>query len=105
MEEVAGVSGQIIRALQSMYAKATARVKLTTSEATKSFSCQKGVRQGCNLSPLLFSFFLSGLETEMVKHEAGVPLMDETLNMMILCYYQQVRRDCMDQTCLSLINL
>ena len=28
-----GVSGQIIRVLQSIYAKATARVKLTTSEA------------------------------------------------------------------------
>ena len=28
-----GVSGQIIRVLQSMYAKVTARVKLTTSEA------------------------------------------------------------------------
>ena len=87
-----GVSGQIIRVLQSMYAKATARVKLTTSEATKSFTCQKGVRQGCNLSPLLCSFFLSGLEMEILKHEAGVTLMDETLNM-ILCYYQQVRRD------------
>ena len=61
-----------------MYAKATARVKLTTSEATKSFSCQKGVRLGFNLSPLLFSIFLSRLETEMVKHKAGVPLMDET---------------------------
>ena len=66
-----------------MYAKATERVKLTTFEATKSFSCQKGVRQGCNLSPLLFSFFLSGHEKEIVKHEARVPLMDETLNMMI----------------------
>ena len=78
-----GVSGQIIRVLQSMYAKATARVKLTTSEATKSFSCQKGVRQGCNLSPLLFSHFLSGLEMDMAEHEAGVPLMDATLNMMM----------------------
>ena len=41
-----GVSGQFIRVLQSMNAKATARVKLTTSETTKLFSCQKGVRQG-----------------------------------------------------------
>ena len=37
------MSGQIIRILQSIYAKATARVKLTKYEATKSFSCQKGV--------------------------------------------------------------
>ena len=67
-----------------MHAKPTARVKLTTSEATKSFSCQKGVRQCCNLSTLLYiQLFLSGLETEMAEHEAGVPLMDETLNMMI----------------------
>ena len=66
-----------------MYAKATARVKLTTSEATKSFSCQKGVQQGCSLSSLLFSLFLSELETEVAEHEDGVPLMNATLNMMM----------------------
>ena len=53
---VLGVSGQIIRVLQSMYAKAT-RVKMTTYQVTKSFSCQKGVRQCCSLSLLLFSLF------------------------------------------------
>ena len=66
-----------------MYAKATARLKLATSEATKSFSCQKGVQQCCNISSLLFSLFLSGLEMEMAEHEAGVPLMDATLNMLM----------------------
>ena len=38
-----GVNGPIIRVLQSMYAKATARVKFTTYEAIESFNCQKGV--------------------------------------------------------------
>ena len=32
---------------------------------------------------LCYSSFFSRLETEMAEHEAGVPLMDETLNMML----------------------
>ena len=53
-----GLSNQIIAILQSMYRKATARVKINSSQATRVFKCQKGVRQGRNLSPLLF---ISGL--------------------------------------------
>ena len=51
-----------------MYVKATARVKLITSEATKSFS----------------RLFFCELETKMAEHETGVSLMDATLNMMML---------------------
>ena len=72
-----------------MYAKATARVKYLI--------VKKVFDRVVTLALCYSAFFLSGHETEMVKHEAGVPLMDETLNMMIfaddLCYYQQVRRD------------
>ena len=45
-----------------MYTKASARIKLSSQQATEPFACQKGVRQGCKLSPLLFSLFISGLE-------------------------------------------
>ena len=57
---------------------------MTTLQATKSFAV-KGVfgRVVYSFSPLLFSLFLSGLETKMAEHEAGVPLMDATLDMMM----------------------
>ena len=58
-----------------MYRKATARVKINSSQATGVFKCQKGVRQGCNLCPLLF---ISGLEVELAKNEAGVSPWGET---------------------------
>ena len=76
-----GLSNQIIAILQ--YIKATARVKINSSQATGVFKCQKGVRQGSNLSPLLFNLFISGLEVELAKNEAGVPLGETTLDTLM----------------------
>ena len=59
-----GVSQRALTILQSMYFKASSRVRLSRHEATDEFPCQKGVRQCCSLSPLLFSLFLSGLEKQ-----------------------------------------
>ena len=57
-----GISEQLLEMLQSMYSTATSSVKLSTYEVTHQFPCKKGIRQGCNLSPLLFSLFISDLE-------------------------------------------
>ena len=35
------------------------------------FHCSKGVRQGCNLSPLLFSLFISDLESYLTTNNSG----------------------------------
>ena len=66
-----------------MYCKALARVKLNSFHATESFKCKKGVRQGCNLSPLLFNLFLRGLEVQLAKNQAGVPLGEATLDTLM----------------------
>ena len=52
-----GVSHRTLTVLQSMYATASSCVKISSNEATAPFKCQKGVRQGCILSPLLFTLF------------------------------------------------
>ena len=78
-----GVSSKIIKTLQSMYDNATARVKLSSYEASKSFKCSKGVRKGCNLSPLLFNLFLKGLEVKLADNQAGVPLGETTIDTIM----------------------
>ena len=67
------ISQQMLEMLQSIYSTAVSCVKLSVSE---SFPCQKGVRQGCNLSPLLFNLFTADLQKELRKNESGVELHD-----------------------------
>lgn len=65
-----GVSSKMINILQSMYGKATSRVAVN-NKLSSPFPCLKGVRQGCNLSPLLFSLFISDLESHLSANTAG----------------------------------
>ena len=78
-----GISSQMLHILQAMYNKASARVKVSRWEATESFPCKIGVRQGCVLSPLLFSLFIGGLIPELAENHAGIMLNDEPLDVLM----------------------
>ena len=41
------------------------------------------MRQGCNLSPLLFSLFISGLETELAKNKMGTRLWNRPIDLLM----------------------
>ena len=56
--------------LQSICAKATSSVA-ANNKLSSPFPCLKGVRQGCNLSPLLFSLYISDLESYLATNTAG----------------------------------
>ena len=49
----------------------------------KTSNAQKGVRQGCNLSSLLFNLFLKGLELKLADNQAGVPLGETTIDTIM----------------------
>ena len=69
-----GLSRKILNILQNMYAKAAARVTINNNLSTP-FQCSRGVRQGYNLSLILFSLFISDLENHLSTTTAGsIPL-------------------------------
>ena len=78
-----GISEQLLEVLQAMYSTATSSVKLYKYEATHQFPCTKGIRQGCNLSPLLFSLFISDLEKEHIRNAAGSRLGSTIVNLLM----------------------
>ena len=73
--------------LQNMYAKAAARVTINNNLSTP-FQCSRGVRQGCNLSLILFSFFISDIENHLSTTTAGsIPLTHTKLHLFQFANY------------------
>ena len=66
----AGLSSKILTILQSMYAQASSRI-CVNHEESKSFAFRRGIRQGCNLSPILFSLFINDLDQFLTDNNSG----------------------------------
>ena len=58
-----GISGKLFDIVKNMYEKAKSSVALTAEKQSDFFTCNIGVRQGENLSPLLFSIYLHDLKS------------------------------------------
>ena len=58
-----GVRGKMWRMIREMYRTVQSSV-LVDGEQTEMFELNTGVRQGCVMSPVLFSFFINGLTRE-----------------------------------------
>ena len=65
----AGVRGKMWRGLRRMYEKVNSCV-LVDGERTGWFETKMGVRQGCVLSPVLYSVFVNGFAKAL--NESGV---------------------------------
>ena len=79
-----GVSTKILNLLQSMYRNASCRVTASNT-LSSSFPCRKGVKQGCNLSPLLFSLYISDLESYLEANNSGKITL-ENLKVQLLLF-------------------
>ena len=65
------VNGNIIRVLYNLYDQAKSCVK-KGGKLSDFFKCNAGVRQGENLSPLLFAIYLNDFEKFLKKHYFGL---------------------------------
>ena len=87
-----GISGKILNVIKKMYIKAKSSVSLTAEAESDSFPCNIGVRQGENLSPLLFSIYLQDLKSFISRKCDGLKdienMQKEHLDEEIVTYFK-----------------
>ena len=66
------INGKIFNVVHNMYNLAKSCVSLPDGSVSSMFQCEVGVRQGENLSPSLFSIYLSDLNTFLANKNYGL---------------------------------
>ena len=85
-----GIQGKMYKAIKSMYQVVIARVR-TNNNVTESFVCPRGLRQGDNCSPLLFSLFINELANDIAQHgKHGIYLSPDVIQILILLFADDV---------------
>ena len=65
-----GIKGKVLKVIRNLYDSAKSCVRLH-GETSSFFNCNIGVRQGENLSPLLFAIYLNAEKTKIVVFPKG----------------------------------
>jgi hypothetical protein len=85
-----GVSRKFFVAIKSMYSSMLSCVKIN-DEYSDLFDCPIGVRQGCILSPTLFSVFINKIAEQMSLHgRHGVQLLPGLMELFILLFADDI---------------
>jgi len=71
-----GINGKILQVVYNMYDQAKSCVKKGQT-LSKLFACQVGVRQGENLSPLLFAIYLNDFEYHVSRKYKGLSALSD----------------------------
>jgi len=85
-----GIHGNVLQVIRDLYEKLESCVK-TQDGTTQYFECKVGTRQGCILSPTLFSIFINELVNMMKEYDCqGVYVDEEASNIVALMYADDV---------------
>ena len=78
-----GISSKMKNMISSIYANVKSYVKVN-GRLSKSFGCSLGLRQGCVLSPILFSLFVNDLDEDMRSlNTRGCKLYDTVIHTLL----------------------
>jgi hypothetical protein len=79
-----GIEGMYLNIVKAIYDKPTANIMLN-GEKLKPFPLKSGMRQGCQLSPLLFNIVLEFLARAIRQEEEikGIQIGKETVNISL----------------------
>ena len=91
-----GIDGRFLDLIKNMYHNIKSKITVGTT-SSEEFDCYEGVRQGENLSPLLFSIYLNDLEQHLFdnscngfKYELQTNITDIIYHFIILLYADDV---------------
>ena len=71
-----GVSPKFVRLLRNIYKSSSLAIKMTEGRSS-TFPSNVGLKQGCNLSPLLFNVFINDFLTETSLHFSHSPFLND----------------------------
>ena len=77
-----GINGKLLNVIKNMYSQAKSCVK-KNSLISDYFSCNVGVRQGENLSPMLFAIFLNDFEYSISRNYNGLGFLAFEVNKLL----------------------
>jgi hypothetical protein len=77
-----GMRGKILDAIQSLYKDVQCSVKVNDYQSPW-FTVKNGVKQGCTLSPTLFSIFINDLAMDINALQCGVSIDDTVISLLL----------------------
>ena len=79
------INGKVLNVIKNMYQNAKSKV-LFNNTLSEAFPCQVGVRQGENLSPLLFAIYLNDFNTFLSEKYKGLPKVTDSITQELQIY-------------------
>ena len=73
-----GISGKILTVIQNLYSSAKSCVR-ANDQLSDFFKCTAGVRQGENLSPILFAIYINDFQSFLAQKSEGLKSMNDLL--------------------------
>ena len=77
-----GIKAKILKAVQSLYTEVQCVVKVNYY-VTPFFDVSHGVKQGCKLSPTLFSLYINDLANDIKQMRLGIDIDDQQLSLLL----------------------
>ena len=88
--EKIGVSGKFISMLKGIYSQVKGRVR-ADNQLTEAFDCPVGLRQGCKLSPIIFSLLINEVAEALEREgRAGCQLLRGTRDINALLFADDI---------------